>query len=127
MYNLSFHTAKNKKLVENYDKRIQKFVLEMASHPRRIKDYMNPVESTRAELMKENDPKIQGRKGFIFKGFITEKERIVTKILFINRKTIWRKEKNAMMIPNMTKKTERTVNPFTHIFSRKCGLNLAQT
>jgi hypothetical protein len=49
----------------------------MATRPFVIKDYINPVENPRVELMKETDLQIQGRKGFIFKGFVTEKERIV--------------------------------------------------
>ena len=48
----------------------------MVHSPIKVKDYMNPIESTREELMREEDQKIQGRRGFIFKGFKTEKERI---------------------------------------------------
>jgi hypothetical protein len=42
-----------------------------------VKDYVSPVESTRKEFLEEGNEKIQGRRGFIFKGFKTEKERIV--------------------------------------------------
>lgn len=49
----------------------------MASNPIVINDYINPVESTRQELMKESDGLIHGEKGFVFKGYKTEKERIV--------------------------------------------------
>lgn len=63
-------------MVDNYDKRINQFILNMASKPIKIKDYRHPIENVRFELMKETEDKIQGRKGFIFKGFVTEKERI---------------------------------------------------
>ena len=48
----------------------------MVSSPIKVKDYINPIESTRQELFREEDMKIQGNRGFIFKGFKTEKERI---------------------------------------------------
>ena len=45
--------------------------------PTLIKDYINPIESTRKQFMHEEVSKIKGRAGFVFKGFLTEKERIV--------------------------------------------------
>jgi hypothetical protein len=72
----NFFLEKTNKMVENYDKRINQFILNMATKPIKIKDYMHPIENVRFELMKETENKIQGRKGFIFKGFVTEKERI---------------------------------------------------
>jgi hypothetical protein len=48
----------------------------MVNKPIKIKDFTTPIENTRELLMKETDDKIVGRKGFIFKGFVTEKERI---------------------------------------------------
>lgn len=42
-----------------------------------VKDYISPIESTRKKLMDEEYDKIQGRRGFVFKGYKTEKERIV--------------------------------------------------
>ena len=49
----------------------------MVKNPIKIKDYNQAIINTREELMKETDDQIKGTKGFIFKGFITEKERIV--------------------------------------------------
>jgi hypothetical protein len=66
----------NSMLAGNYDKRIQNFIFKMANKPIKIKDYTHAIENPRMQLMRETDDKIQGRKGFIFKGFVTEKERI---------------------------------------------------
>lgn len=68
-----------KRLVKNYDNRIQKFVLYMAKNPLIIKDYINPIESTRKQLMKETFTKKKNIKEFTLKPFVTEKERIVNK------------------------------------------------
>ena len=48
-----------------------------SKNPIIIKDYLSPIESTRKELMQEEVSKIKGSAGFIFKGFLTDKERIV--------------------------------------------------
>ena len=48
-----------------------------SKNPTLIKDYLNPIESTRKNFMHEEISKIKGRAGFSFKGFMTEKERIV--------------------------------------------------
>ena len=52
----------------------------MINKPIKINDYNSPVESTRQELMKESSN--PNHKGFNFKGFVTEKDRIV--YIFIN-------------------------------------------
>lgn len=50
----------------------------MVQEPIKIKDYVNPVESARQLLMNETNNKDMAKtKGFIFKGYKTEKERIV--------------------------------------------------
>ncbi len=51
----------------------------MVNKPIKINDYNSPVESTRQELMKESTN--PSHKGFSFKGFVTEKERIVFNLL----------------------------------------------
>jgi hypothetical protein len=53
----------------------------MANKPIKVKTYHSPIESTRKELMDEENDKIQGRRGFILKGFKTEKQRIVINLL----------------------------------------------
>ena len=76
------------KLVGNYENRIKSFIIEVyklnlqfqmasSNNPIKIKDYSNPVETSRKVLMQEECEKIIGRKGFIFKGFLTEKEKLV--------------------------------------------------
>lgn len=70
-------------LVNNYERRIKSFIFEMASSnkPIRIKDFQSPVETTRKALMDEEADRIKGRRGFILKGFKTEKERLVNVFL----------------------------------------------
>lgn len=48
----------------------------MVSSPIKVKEFINPIISTRHELLKEEDEKITGRRGIILKGFQTEKQRI---------------------------------------------------
>lgn len=64
------------KLVRKYDDRIKNFIYEMVNTPIEIKDYSNKVISTRKELLEEENSKIIGKKGFQFKSFQTEKERV---------------------------------------------------
>ena len=45
--------------------------------PTLIKDYINPIESTRKQYLKEEISKIKGKPGFVFKGYMTDKEKIV--------------------------------------------------
>jgi len=46
----------------------------MINSPIKVKDYINPIESVRNELIKPNGG---SKKGLVLKGFKTEKERIV--------------------------------------------------
>lgn len=39
---------------------------QMANSPIKIKDYMNPIETTRKELLEEENLKIKGKRGFSF-------------------------------------------------------------
>ena len=52
-----------------------------SKNPTQINDYINPIENSRKQLMSEELMKIKGRAGFIFKGYLTEKERIVSILL----------------------------------------------
>ena len=45
-----------------------------------INDYHSPIKDTRLLYLDENDKLIKGRKGFLFAGFINEKERIKEQI-----------------------------------------------
>lgn len=53
----------------------------MVQSPIKVKEFIHPIENPRLEFFQEEDVKIKGRRGFIFKGFKTEKERIVNIIL----------------------------------------------
>lgn len=48
----------------------------MVSNPIQVTNYENPIETTRKKLLDDENEKIQGNRGFIFKGYKTEKERI---------------------------------------------------
>ena len=49
----------------------------MAQIPVKIKDYSSPIINVRQRFMEDEVDKIIGKKGFIFKSFQTEKDRIV--------------------------------------------------
>jgi hypothetical protein len=56
----------------------------MVHAPIQINQFLSPVENTRMQLIEEENDKIKGRRGFIFKGFKTERQRIVNlKFYFI--------------------------------------------
>lgn len=79
----------------------------MVKSPLIIKDYINPVETTRKQLMNETASKIKGAKDFTFKPYITEKERIViNRHLLIYRSNTLRKERR------MVKTLSQLVNCF---------------
>jgi len=52
----------------------------MAHAPIQINEFISPIESTRKQLIDEENEKIMGRRGIILKGFKTEKQRIVHNI-----------------------------------------------
>jgi hypothetical protein len=52
----------------------------MAHAPIQIHEFISPIESTRKQLIDEENEKIKGRRGIILKGFKTEKQRIVINI-----------------------------------------------
>ena len=53
-----------------------------SKNPITIKDYTNSIESTRKELLQEEEGKIKGRRGMVLKGFLTEKQRIVIRNIY---------------------------------------------
>lgn len=78
------------KYVESYENRIKGFIYQMAASPIKIKDYKNQIYSSRKELLDEENDKIIGNKGFVFKKFKTERQRIEE--LMEERETIYIKE-----------------------------------
>lgn len=65
-----------KKLVDNYEKRIKNFVLKLAEHPIIVKKNKDKYLTSREEFYASNSNKIIDKKGFSFKFYKTEKERI---------------------------------------------------
>lgn len=68
----------NEKMVTNYQKRIKHYIIEMALNGPNvtIKDYKSAVQNSRMAYLEETSDKIKGRKGFLFGGFKSEKQRI---------------------------------------------------
>lgn len=64
------------KLINNYEKRINTFVLQMAENPIIVKKDKNKFMTTREELYADTSYKILDKKGFIFSTYKTDKERI---------------------------------------------------
>ncbi len=60
-----------------------------------IKDYVNPVENTRSQLIHEEKEKIKGKHGFVFNTFKTERQRIDE---FMKSKEM---ERNSSIINNL--------------------------
>lgn len=63
-------------MINKYYDRLKDFVFTMANDPVPLTKYISPISSTRQILLQEEDKKIIGRRGMIFKSFITEKERL---------------------------------------------------
>ena len=63
-------------LVENYEKRIKNFVLKLAEKPIIIKKQKDKFLTSREEYYAKTSNKIIDKKGFSFKFYKTEKERI---------------------------------------------------
>ena len=49
----------------------------MAHTPVKIKDYSSPIMNVRQRFMEDQIDNIKGKKGFVFKSFQNEKDRIV--------------------------------------------------
>ena len=63
-------------LVDNYEKRIKNFVIKLAEKPIIVKKLKNKQLTSREEYYANNSNKIIDKKGFSFKFYKTEKERI---------------------------------------------------
>ena len=58
----------------------------MLNNPTKVKDYKYPISNTRQEFLEEENTKIIGTKGMVFKKFMTERERL-DKYIKENEKT----------------------------------------
>ena len=65
-----------KKLVQNYEKRINNFIIKLAENPVIVKKQKNKNLTSREEYYAKNSNKIIDKKGFSFKYYKTERERI---------------------------------------------------
>ena len=65
-----------KKLVDNYEKRIKNYIIKLASNPIIVKKPKYKQLTSREEYYAKNANKILDKKGFSFKFYKTEKERI---------------------------------------------------
>lgn len=59
--------------------------MAISKNPIIVKDCTKKIESTRYELLQEEDSKIKARRGIVIRGFKTEKERIVLYINYLER------------------------------------------
>ena len=64
------------KLLEGYDNRIKQFILKMAEKPIILKKNKDKNMTTREELYDSSSNKILDKKGFLFKSYKSDKERI---------------------------------------------------
>lgn len=64
------------KMINNYESRINKFVLKMAETPIIIKKDGDKYSTSREEFLAKTTNKILDKKGFIFKYYKTDRERI---------------------------------------------------
>ena len=63
-------------MIQNYESRINKFVLKMAETPIIIKKNNDKYSTTREEFLAKTSNNILDKKGFIFKSYKTDRERI---------------------------------------------------
>ena len=67
---------KMKQYSKNYEKRIKKFMYDMAEKPIYLREITKPFTTTREELLFEESNKILFHKGFVFNLYQTDKERL---------------------------------------------------
>ena len=65
-----------KKMINNYESRMKKFVLKMAQTPIIIKKSEDIYSTTREEFLAKTSNNILDKKGFTFKSYKTDRERI---------------------------------------------------
>ena len=85
------------KLINNYEKRINTFVLQMAENPIIVKKEKNKYMTTREALYADMSNKILDKKGFIFSTYKTDKEKLEN--LSKNLKEALKKQKSLNIIP----------------------------
>ena len=64
------------KLILNYENRINNFVIKMAQKPIIVKKERDKYQTTRQELLAKTADKILSKKGFSFKSYKSDKDRI---------------------------------------------------
>ena len=63
-------------MIQNYESRINKFVLKMAENPLIIKKSDEKYATSREEFLAKSSKNILDKKGFVFKSYKTDRERI---------------------------------------------------
>lgn len=127
------------KLLEGYDNRIKQFILKMAEKPIILKKNINKNMTTREELYISSSNKILDKKGFLFKSYKSDKERIneliknkeiLDKFLDENKKKnreFIKKFKNIYYIqPSMHFKKRTGLEKIYDLFKKKHHLNNEQ-
>lgn len=70
-------SKKNEQMIKSYYDRLTNFIFQQASNPTPLNDYKSPINSTRQQLLQEENDKIRGdKKGMVFRKYVSEKERI---------------------------------------------------
>ena len=120
------------KLLKNYEIHMQTFVKQMVQSPIKINNYKFNSMTTRQELFAKSSNKILDKKGFSFKYFKTDKERIKTYIEKNEMENLSNK-KNANLKLNLKKnflntnynhdKNKEDLEKIINIINRKDELN----
>jgi len=71
----------NEKLIINYEDRLKKNLFELANEPVVIKDFKPYIFNPREDLLHEDEYKILGRHGSVYKGYQNTKERVVSNFI----------------------------------------------
>ena len=121
-----------KKLLNNYEIHMQNFVKQMVQSPIKINNYKFNSMTTRQELFANTSNKILDKKGFSFKYFKTDKERIKTYIEknemenLNNKKTVNFKlnlKKNFLNTSYNNNKNKEDLEKIINIINHKDELN----
>ena len=123
-------------LVDNYEKRIKNFVIKLAENPIIVKKPKNKQLTSREEYYANNSNKIIDKKGFSFKFYKTEKERIdeyikekksIDKYIKNNIKTKKRKSPETKLIqPSMRFKARTDLERVYDVLKTRENINKDQ-
>ena len=133
---IPFIIERMNKLLEGYDNRIKQFVLKMAEKPIKLKKNINKNMTTREELYVSSSNKILDKKGFLFKSYKSDKERInellknkeiIDKCIDENKKNHIQKLKKIYCIqPSIHFKKRTGLEKIYDLFKKKHHLNNEQ-